>query len=79
MFSMKEKQIIAAAVEKALLEINHPEMPNERPSFTLHVDGKESWSWADIEPNWKYETKPATTTQWNEGARSFLEKGKGEV
>lgn len=72
MFSMKEKQMIAAAVEKVLLEIDHPEMPKERPVFKLHVDGKESWSWADIEPNWRYESEPATTTAWNENARDFI-------
>jgi hypothetical protein len=54
MFSLKEKAKIAAAVEKALLEIRHPEMPDSNPKFSLHVDGKESWSWADIEPNWVY-------------------------
>ena len=43
MFSMKEKQFIAAQIEKLLLELNHPEMPNEKPRFSLHVDGKESW------------------------------------
>jgi hypothetical protein len=72
MFSIREKQLIAAAVEKVLLEINHPEMPKARPHFKLHVDGKEHWSWADIEPNWKFEDEPPTTTWWNEGARSYL-------
>lgn len=55
MFSTEEKRKIAAALEKVLLEINHPEMPKERPYFKLHVDGKEDWSWADIEPNWVIE------------------------
>ena len=45
MFSKEEKQKIAKAVEDILLEINHPEMPKEKPRFHLHVDGKESWSW----------------------------------
>ena len=31
MFDIKEKQKIAAAIEKVLLEINHPEMPDEKP------------------------------------------------
>lgn len=53
MFSPEEKQKIARAVEKVLLEINNPEMPKFEPEFKLHVDGAESWSWADIEPNWK--------------------------
>ena len=74
MFSLEEKRKISEAVEKVLLEIDHPEMPKDRPDFRLHVDGKESWSWADIEPNWKYENGGATTTVWNENARDFLEK-----
>ena len=72
MFSTNEKKRIADAVEKILLEINHPEMPKERPSFKLHVDGKESWSWADIEPNWTYEGTHPKTTEWNENARIYM-------
>jgi len=53
MFSTEEKQKIAREVEKILLSFNHPEMPKEKPNFKLHVDGKEDWSWADIEPNHK--------------------------
>lgn len=37
MFSAKEKQRITAAVEKVLLDIDHPEMPKERTTFKLHV------------------------------------------
>ena len=68
MFSLKQKQQIAAGIEKILLEINHPEMPKEKPVFKLHVEGKESWSWADIEPNWIYQEGYRTpdVNQWNE-------------
>ena len=52
MFSMKEKIKLAGIIEKALLDLNHPEMPGEKPRFQLHVEGEESWSWADIVPNW---------------------------
>lgn len=55
MFSVAEKRRIAAAVERELLAIAHPEMPTEKPRFRLHVDGAESWSWADIEPNWVFD------------------------
>jgi hypothetical protein len=41
MFSQKEKQHIAAEIEKLLLSLNHPEMPKDRPKFRLHVDGLE--------------------------------------
>jgi hypothetical protein len=54
MFSLNQKQFIAGEIEKILLGLNHPEMPLEKPKFTLHVDGKEEWSWADINPNWTY-------------------------
>ena len=54
MFSMKQKAEISEQVEKMLLSFNHPEMPNEKPEFTLSVKGKESWSWAEIEPNWHF-------------------------
>jgi len=57
MFSVTEKRKIAEEVERLLLELNHPEMPQEKPSFSLHVDGEESGSWADIKPNWTYDEK----------------------
>jgi len=50
-FSVKEKRKIAEEIEKLLLNLDHPEMPKDKPVFKLRVDGKESWSWAEIEPN----------------------------
>ena len=55
MFSCEQKHKIAATIERLLLEMHHPEMPTERPEFTLHVDGADSWSFADIEPNHHYD------------------------
>lgn len=74
MFSVKEKQKIADAVEKALLEINHPEMPAEKPYFELHVNGRAVWSFADIKPNWWWEDQgsPKNPNEWNEIARDVL-------
>ncbi len=74
MFSKKEKQKIADAVEGVLLEIAHPEMPKERLSFELRVDGKETWSFALIVPNWVWEEQGAVKNQnpWNEKARETL-------
>jgi hypothetical protein len=66
MFSMAEKKKIAEEVEKLILSFNHPEMPKERPEFKLHIDGKESWSWAIIEPNWHFEDKPPSINPFNE-------------
>jgi len=55
MFSTEEKKHIAAVIEKTLLDLKHPEMPKEKPTFSIHIDGEASWSWADILPNWVYE------------------------
>ena len=67
MFSMTEKQKIAAVIEGLLLGLKHPEMPIEKPKFKLHVDGKEDWSWADIEPNWAFdENNPPKVNIFNE-------------
>lgn len=60
MFSPAQKREIAAAVEAVILSFGHPEMPTEKPNFKLHVDGAESWSWADIIPNWKYDQELVT-------------------
>lgn len=76
MFSVEEKQKISAAIEKVLLDLNHPEMPKEKPIFKLHVSGKESWSWADIEPNWVFERRSPSTNPWNEKARAYMKNNK---
>lgn len=73
MFSVAEKRMLAAVVEKALLDLGHPEMPNFKPRFKLHVDGKASWSWADIEPNWQFdEANPPGVNPWNERPRESI-------
>jgi len=51
MFSVRQKREIADAVQKILRDTGHPELPQEEISFNLHVDGSESWSWADIRNN----------------------------
>ncbi len=51
MFSVKQKQLIAEQVQKILKDTNHFELPKGEISFLLHVDGAESWSWADIKNN----------------------------
>ncbi len=77
MFSMKQKQTIAAIVEKALLELDHPEMSKEKPSFVLHVYGKESWSFAVIKPNWTFDTNnPPSINPHNELVAEEMERNK---
>ena len=81
MFSREEKKHIAAVIEKTLLELKHPEMPTAKPKFTIHIDGKLGWSWADIEPNWVYEDKEPGVNAFNELSRDVhaaIEKQKEE-
>ena len=75
MFSVKEKQNIAQKIESLLLSLNHPEMPKEKPVFFLKVMGKEDWSFAEIEPNWKFgKDNLPSVNPFNENARKILKK-----
>ena len=71
MFSIAQKRAIADAVEKILRETGHPELSQGEISFFLHVDGAESWSWADIRNN-SAVPDPAVNS-WNE---SQAKRGK---
>jgi hypothetical protein len=51
MFSVDQKRAISDAVQEVLRQTNHPELPDSEIQFHLHVDGEESWSWADIKNN----------------------------
>jgi len=52
MFSVQQKRDISDAVQKILRATMHAELPvSGEISFLLHVDGAESWSWADIKNN----------------------------
>ena len=51
MFSVGQKRHIATEVQRILRETNHPELPTDEITFTLHVEGAEPWSWADIMNN----------------------------
>lgn len=64
MFSVREKREIAEAVQSILRATNHPELPEGEISFALHVNGAESWSWADIRNNGAV-TNPGVNP-WNE-------------
>lgn len=64
MFSTQQKREIADAVQKILRATNHPELPSGEINFALHVDGAESWSWADIRNNGGV-TQPGVNP-WNE-------------
>ena len=77
MFSVAQKQKIAEGVEKLLLDLHHPEMPTEKPKFHLRVDGTESWSWADIDPNWTYgeENKPGINPHNEQVAKKMESEG----
>ena len=64
MFSVKQKREISEKVQQVLRETNHPELPEGEISFHLHVDGAESWSWADIKNNGSVENP--SVNPWNE-------------
>lgn len=52
MFSLDEKRHIADEIQKILRATGHPELPLEGEiTFKIHIDGEESWSWADIQNN----------------------------
>jgi len=64
MFSVQQKRTIADKVQQILRDTGHPELPAGEISFHLHVDGAESWSWADIKNNGAV-THPSVNP-WNE-------------
>lgn len=51
MFSVEQKRKIADGIQKILRATKHSELPKGEIQFLLHVDGAESWSWADIRNN----------------------------
>jgi len=73
---METKMLIAQVVEELLLSLKHPEMPTERVTFTLHVEGKESWSWADILPNWAFDGRLPKINPWNEKMAEIIKNRK---
>ena len=64
MFSVRQKREISAAVQDILRATAHPELPQGEISFTLHVEGAEHWSWANIRNNSAVESPPVNP--WNE-------------
>ena len=64
MFSVAQKRQIADEVQRILRATNHPELPPGEIQFTLHVDGAESWSWADIRNNGAVQSPGVNP--WNE-------------
>ena len=64
MFSVQQKREIADKIQVILRETNHPELPKGNIRFQIHVDGAESWSWADIQDNSSV-TNPRVNP-WNE-------------
>ncbi len=64
MFSMEQKRHIANEVQRILRETDHVELPTTEIQFSLHVEGAESWSWADIRNNGAVTTP--NINPWNE-------------
>lgn len=51
MFSVKQKREISDKIQRILRETKHPELPENEISFSILIDGAESWSWANIKNN----------------------------
>jgi len=66
MFSSSQKRAIATQIQQILRDTNHPELPDGEIVFLLHVEGAESWSWADIRNNGAVHHPKATANPWNE-------------
>jgi hypothetical protein len=68
MFSVRQKRLIADAVQKILRDTHHAELPQGEIQFQLHVDGAESWSFANIRNNGYVSDDVAnrTANPWNE-------------
>ena len=65
MFSVEQKRHIAEEVQKIIRATNHPELPKDEIKFLLHIDGAETWSWADIQNNGAVVVNPSMNP-WNE-------------
>jgi len=64
MFSVKEKRMIADAIQDLLHATKHPELPGGEIEFTLQVLGAEPWSWATIRNNGAVPVP--SVNSWNE-------------
>jgi hypothetical protein len=64
MFSVNQKRHIAGAVQQILRATNHPELPTGEIQFSLHVQGAQPWSWANIKNN--EAVLQASVNSWNE-------------
>jgi hypothetical protein len=70
MFSLSQKRWIAHEIQKILRSTNHPELPEDEIRFSIHVEGKEKWSFADIRNNG--DVLNPSVNSWNE----FQDKNK---
>jgi len=51
MFSVRQKRKIAEEIQNILRATCHPELPCGEITFSLHVEGAETWSFAYIRNN----------------------------
>lgn len=81
MFSVMQKRDISDAVQKILRATRHPELPEvDEIPFLLHVDGAESWSFADIRNNGAVPDGTAGINPHNELMASIPEEqGRGLI
>jgi hypothetical protein len=51
-------------IQKVIRSTGHPELPEGEIKFSIHIDGAESWSYADICNNGQIDNPSVNT--WNE-------------
>lgn len=51
MFSVRQKRVIADAIQRVLRSTGRPELPSGEIEFEIKVKGAEAWSWAVIKNN----------------------------
>jgi len=73
MFSVAQKRSISDQIQNILQATEHPELPKGEVTFNLSVEGKESWSWANIKNNGQ--VKNPSINPWNEKQDSI----EGEI
>ncbi len=64
MFSIQQKRDISDKIQRILRETNHPELAEGEIVFNIKIEGKESWSWANIKNN--ASAPNPTCNPWNE-------------
>ncbi len=72
MFSVSQKQFIAQEIERTIRSLHHPEMDDRNIRFKIHIDGRDSWSFADITDNKTATENGMSVTPFNEAMATLM-------